>query len=362
MAVKSRNDYYLDYSILDRENGDIFKQAVNNLSKILGSANEEYKDSVFRMLVNDRSVALEIYNAMNDSDYHNAEDIIVTTLRNAVYMGVKNDASFIIVSQLMIYEQQSTVNPNMPLRDLEYVACLMAALTYDANIYSRRLIRLPEPKFVVFYNGEEKVPERYEMKLSDAYEHHTDDPSLELKIDVVNINPGYNEELLAKCPTLCQYMEFVSTVRSYRNKYNFDDAMDLAIEHCIRNNILADFLKKNKAEVLRMNIFEYDQEKHIRMEKEESYEEGVQDGEERGEKRGIQIGEERGIQIGEKRGEQSLLTKQVSSKLKKGYTLEQTAEALEYPIKELEPIYNMVREAESGYNVSLTSTKNKTEK
>ena len=213
----------------------------------------------------------------------------------------------------------------------------MAALTYEANIYSRRLIRLPEPKFVVFYNGEEKVPERYEMKLSDAYEHHTSNPSLELKIDVVNINPGYNEELLAKSPTLYQYMEFVSTVRSYRNKYNFDDAMDLAIEYCIRNNILADFLKKNRAEVLRMNIFEYDQEKHIRMEKKESYEEGVQDG------------EERGIQI----GEQSLLTKLVSSKVKKGYTLEQTAEALEYPIKELEPIYNMVRESESGYSASL---------
>lgn len=101
-----------------------------------------------------------------------------------------------------------------------------------------------------------------------------------------------------------------------------------------------------------MNIFEYDQEKHIRMEKKESYEEGVQDGEERGEKRGIQIGEERGIQI----GEQSLLTKLVGNKVKKGYTLEQTAEALEYPIKELEPIYNMVRESESGYNIPLKTS------
>ena len=116
--------------------------------------------------------------------------------------------------------------------------------------------------------------------------------------------------------------------------------MDMAIEHCIRNNILADFLKKNRAEVLRMNIFAYDQEKHIRMEKKESYEEGVQDG------------EERGIQIGEKWGEQSLLTKLVGSKVKKGYTLEQTAEALDYPVKDLEPIYNMVRESESGYTVS----------
>lgn len=86
------------------------------------------------------------------------------------------------------------------------------------------------------------------------------------------------------------------------------------------------------------------------MEKKESYEEGVQDG------------EERGIQIGEKRGEQSLLTKLVSSKVKKGYTLEQTAEALEYPIKELEPIYNMVREAETGYSASLAADKKNAEK
>ena len=117
--------------------------------------------------------------------------------------------------------------------------------------------------------------------------------------------------------------------------------------------------------MLRTSIFEYDQEKHIRMEKKESYEEGVQDGEERGiqigEERGIQIGEERGIQIGEKRGEQSLLTKLVGNKVKKGYTLEQTAEALEYPIKELEPIYNMVRESESGYSASLAVDKKKSE-
>lgn len=175
------------------------------------------------------------------------------------------------------------------------------------------------------------------MRLSEAYERQTDDPALELKIDVVNINPGCNDELLRKSHTLHQYMEFVEKVKRYSEEYPFEEAMTYSVDECIKEDILADFFEKNRAEVLRTSIFVYDQEKHMR----QTYEEGVQDG------------EERGIQIGEKRGEQSLLTKQVSSKVKKGYTLEQTAEALEYPIKELEPIYNMVRESESGYNVSL---------
>ena len=322
MAKKSRNDYYPDYSILRDGNGDILRRAVDNLSKVIGNANEKYRDTVFRMLVNDREVALEIYNAMNDSDYDDPEEVVVTTLENAVYMGVRNDASFIMASQLMLYEQQSTVNPNMPLRYLEYVACLMAALTYDANIYGRRLIRLPEPRFVIFYNGDEVVPERYEMRLSDAYENKSDDPALELKVDVININKGYNEGLMAKSPTLHQYMEFVDTVRLYQEIYPFEDAMSFAIEHCIKEDILADFLRKNRAEVLRMSIFVYDQEKHIRQEKDESWGEG----------------------------RESMLRELVLRKVKKGYNLGQIVDALDYNKDEIEPIYNMVREA-GGYSV-----------
>ena len=162
---------------------------------------------------------------------------------------------------------------------------------------------------------------------------------------MVNINPGCNDELLSKSPTLYQYMQFVEKIRRYSEEYPFEEAVTHSVDECIKENILADFLEKNRAEVLRTSIFVYDQEKHMR----QTYEEGVQDGEERG----IQIGEERGIQI----GEQEILRKLVCSKVKKGYTLEQTAEALEYPIKELEPIYNMVRETESPYNVSSSDKK-----
>ena len=331
MAKKSRNDFYLDYSILRDGNGDILRRAVDNLSRVLGNANEKYKDTVFRMLVNDRKVALEIYNAMNDSEYDDPDEVVVTTLENAVYMGVRNDASFIIASQLMLYEQQSTVNPNMPLRNLEYVACLMAALTYDANIYGRRLIRLPEPRFVIFYNGDETVPERYEMRLSDAYEKKSEDPALELKVDVININKGYNEQLMAKSPTLYQYMEFVDTVRLYQEIYPFEDAMSFAIEHCIKEDILSDFLTKNRAEVMRMSIFVYDQEKHIRQEKDESHREGKEEGREE--------------------GRESMLRDLILRKVKKGYNLGEIADALDYNKDEIEPIYNLIREENGGYTV-----------
>ena len=186
MAKKSRNDYYPDYSVFSEGNGDVLKRAVKELSKVLGTATEKYKDTVFRMLLNDKKVALEVYNAINGSDYDDPDDI-----------------------------------------------------------------RLPEPKFVVFYNGNEKVPKRYEMRLSKAYERQTEDPSLELKIDVVNINPGCNDELLRRSPTLHQYMEFVEKVKRYSEEYPFEEAMTHSVDECIREDILADFFEKNRAEILK---------------------------------------------------------------------------------------------------------------
>lgn len=161
-------------------------------------------------------MALEIYNAINDTHYDNPEDVIITTLENAVYLGMKNDVSFIIGSELVLFEQQSTNNPNMPLRNLFYVTCMLAALTMNTNIYGSKLIRIPEPKFIVFYNGLEELPEQFNMSLSDAYEKKSQDISLELKVKVLNVNRGYNDSLMKKSPTLYQYMMFVDTVRRFQ--------------------------------------------------------------------------------------------------------------------------------------------------
>ena len=163
------------------------------------------------------------------------------------------------------------------------MACIFSALVYDKNIYGSKKIHLPSPQFVVFYNGIEDLPERSVMRLSDAYEHVEDpeDIALDLKVQVININYGKNQSLMEKSPTLAQYAIFVDTVRKYEKDYEHMEAVELAISECIEKGVLADFLKKNKAEVLRMCLFEYDQEKHLR----DTYEEGVEDGEKIGEKR-----------------------------------------------------------------------------
>ena len=182
----------------------------------------------------------------------------------------------------MLYEHQSTINPNMPLRDLFYVACVYSALVIDKNLYGKKQITLPEPRFVVFYNGTEKVPERYKMRLSDAYEHKSDDIALELTIELININYGHNQSLLEKCPTLQQYAIYIDTVRKYQASEPFAVAVEHAIDECIAKNVLADFLRKNRAEVLRMSLFYYDEEKHIQQERDESYQEGIETGIEKG--------------------------------------------------------------------------------
>ena len=284
---------------------EYLQDTMMHLVKVLGEPAREYKDRVFRMLLKNRNIALEVYNAMNDTAYDNPDDLTITTLENAIYMGMKNDVSFVIASQLVLYEHQSTVNKNMPLRNLIYVTCIYSALTRNENLYGRKMISLPEPKFVVFYNGTEKIPDVVEQRLSEAYMKHSGEPDLDLKITILNINEGHNMKLAAKSPTLHQYMIFVDAVRKYQEQMKFELAIEKAVDECIQNGILADFLKRNRSEVLRMSIFEYDQETHIKQEREES------------------------LAIGEERGYLKTLIRQTIRKLAKGLNEEDIIGVLE---------------------------------
>ena len=201
------------------------EKAFKKMAQVFGYPNREYKDRVFRMLLKDPKVALEVYNAMNGTLYDNPDELIITTLENAVYLGMKNDVSFIL--------------------------------------------------------GTDKMPEQSVLRLSDAYESKSEELDLELKIRFVNINPGYNEEMVEKSPTLYQYVKFVDAVRKYQQQIPFPEAVEKAIDECIKKGILAEFLRKNRAEVLRVSIFEYDEEEHMRQEREESRKEGFEEGEER---------------------------------------------------------------------------------
>ena len=238
----------------------------------------EYKDRVFRMLFKEKEPLLELYNGLNGSAYTDTSDMTVTTLENSVYIGMKNDVSFLFHDQLMLYEHQATYNPNLPLRNLFYISDIYGGLTREANLYGTKRICIPEPKFVVFYNGRKDLPERQELKLSDSYTKKGEAPALELKALVLNINRGKNGELMEKCRPLREYMEFVDRVRTYEKDLGFPAAVEMAVHTCIKDGILADFLQKNKAEVVSLSIYEYDEAKHIELERKDAMEEGMTQG------------------------------------------------------------------------------------
>ena len=238
--------------------------------------NRNYKDTVFRMLFQDRENLLSLYNAVNGTAYEDVDGLVITTLQDAVYMNYKNDVSFVFDFTLSIYEHQSTVNQNMPLRDLIYVSKVLQGQMKDQDIYSSRQIKLPTPKFVVFYNGTDEQPEKQTLRLSDAYEKRLEEVELELTVTVYNINYGHNQKLLEACQTLKEYAQYVAAVREYAKEMPLAEAVESAVDSCIRQGILADFLRKNRAEAIEMSIFEYDEEKHLKSEREIWITEGKQ--------------------------------------------------------------------------------------
>lgn len=309
------------------------------------NGNREYRSDVFSMLLEDKRRALEIYNAMNETAYDDPELVEITTLEDKSFsLTVRNDASFVLDANLSIYEHQSTYCPNMPLRDLIYFANMIQKRVYAQrrDIYGRKLLKIPVPRFVIFYNGTEPAPEHYELRLSDAFEHPTDTPELELVCRVYNINKGNNTKLLEKCPTLREYMYFIDRVREYHAATDYMDletAIEQAIDHCIRENILKDFLIEQRVEVTKVMTMDYTFEKRLEFQREEAVEEGRKLGEEFG----IKLGEERGIKLGEKNGMQKILHDLVRKKLIKNKSLEQIAEEIEESVDTIRPLYEQVK-------------------
>ena len=285
-------------------------------------ARRNFKDTVFRMLFSDKKELLALYNAANGTQYTNPEELEITTLEGAIYMHMKNDVSFILDLRLELYEHQSSVNPNLPLRCLFYVVKIFEELVIGRDLYARTLIRLPAPRFITFYNGVEQQPERLVRKLSDSYFIKDEEPNLELIVVQLNINEGYNEELKKNCPTLGQYMLYVDRVRKYSLLYPLDEAVEKAVDECIREDILKDFLLKNKAKVVSMSIFEYDEEQHNQT----VYNEGREDGLAEGCAKGTSIGSD------------LKLVEQTCRKLRKGKSVEEIAEDLDEDISVIQKI------------------------
>ena len=182
--------------------------------------NRKYKDTLFRALFSEGKHLLSLYNAVNETNYTNEEDLEINTLENVIYLKMKNDISFLFGFSLNLYEHQSSVNPNMPLRDLFYVADLLQKIVKDRNLYSSSLVGIPTPKFVMFYNV-------------------TDEEAAQMEIA---------------------------------------EAVNRAVDECIAEGVLGDFLSEHRAEAVAMSIYEYDEEKHMKAEREEHYALGFQQG------------------------------------------------------------------------------------
>lgn len=314
------------------------------VSEKIPAANRQYKDTVFRMLFSEKENLLSLYNAVTGNAYQNADDLKIVTLENAIYMGMKNDLAFMLETNIYLYEHQSTLNPNIPLRDLIYIGIEYQQYVDDKSLYSSRLQKIPAPKFMVFYNGTDAVDDRVELRLSNAYEHLAGEPDLELKALMLNVNEGHNKELMEQCQTLKEYAIYVARVRKYASEMNLNDAVARAIDECIKEGILVEFLRKNRSEVKMVSILEYDKEWEEKKLRKAEYEAGRSEGIEIGKSEGIEIGKSEGIEIGKSKGieigRDKAMAEFVCNMIKYGFSIEKIAEVTGKNAEQIQTILN----------------------
>lgn len=268
--------------------------------------NRKYKDTLFRMVFKEKKYLLDLYNAVNGTEYDNPEELEINTLENVLYISMKNDVSFMIDGTMNLYEHQSTKNANMPLRGVLYFARLMEEyiLENDLDVFSSKLQRIPTPKYIIFYNGEPNEPDERVLRLSDAF--IKEGGCIECEARLLNINYGRNREVMEKCRRLEEYSIFIAAVRKHKKEnHSLKKAITLAIDECIEKGILLDILTKERNEVLAVVLETFNKELYEKNLKADAYEEGVQD------------------------GEKNKLISMIKIKLAKGKSVEQIADELE---------------------------------
>jgi hypothetical protein len=239
--------------------------------------NAKYKDSVFTKLFDDEDRLRELYAALEGVEYDPTLPIAINTLRDVIYMNQMNDLSFTVGGRMVfVIEHQSTPNPNMPLRILLYIARIYEKIVEHRSLYKETLVKVPKPEFIVLYNGLEKAPEKWELRLSDAYMGLEADEktALDLTAAVYNINKGQNAALLQRSESLAGYAEFVAKMRENVAAMPMEQAMAEAVRYCIRNGILARFLEEHGSEVINMLLDKWDLDEAKVVWQEEAMEKG----------------------------------------------------------------------------------------
>ncbi len=249
------------------------------------ATNRKHKDRLFKLIFGSdarKGWTLSLYNAVNGTSYENEDDILLTTIEDVVYMGMKNDVSFIVGEMMNMYEQNSTVCPNMPMRFLIYAGMLYAKYVQDMrnkiNLYSSRQQKIPVPKFVCFYNGKTEEPDRKILELKNAFEGEAD-ADISVKVTMLNINSGRNKELMEACQTLREYAWLIQEIRDNQAEMSsIEDAVDKALDSMPEDFQIKPLLDANRAEVRQMCITEYDEARTMEMFREEGKAEGIAEG------------------------------------------------------------------------------------
>ena len=247
-------------------------------------AQREIKDRLFKAIFGrdteqSKKWRLELYNALRGTNYSDPDALELNTIENVIYLTMKNDISFLVDSQMTLFEQQSTYNPNMPLRGLMYFSQLYQRhLTkLELTLYGSRLIKIPYPKFIVFYNGDRETEDKEFLKLSDAFENKEKDGDFEWTAELININSNHSNSLQKNCKPLYDYVRYISRIKDNRKKgLSKEEVVNEAVDWAISENLLDGFFKMQKEEILGMSLTEYDEEAVKRTFKEEGREEGIQ--------------------------------------------------------------------------------------
>ena len=279
------------------------------------NVNRENKSSVFCDLFSDKKNVLSLYNAINGTTYDDETELEIVTMEDVIYLHQKNDVSVLFDSKLTLWEHQSSLNYNMPVRGLMYYGRNLEGILGEGmrKLYWRKLVKIPAPEYYVLYNGTAKMPDRKELKLSDAF--MTPASGYEFTAHMININTPHNMELMDKCPTLKEYATLVSYTRENKAKgMKNEEAVDKAVRRCINEGILKDYLLKKRSEAVRMFLTEFDEDTWRESMREEGREEGEAIGEARGKVEGIRIF------IADKR-EDNVPDDRIKEKLMKHYNL-----------------------------------------
>ncbi len=254
----------------------------NNSNTIEEKPQPKYRDRLFIAIFGkdtERSKRwrLDLYNVLNGTNYTDPNALELNTIENVIYIKMYNDVSFLVDSQMTLYEQQSETNANMPLRGFFYFAQLYQKhlAKKDLNLHRSSVIKIPNPRFIVFYNGDTKREERYKLRLSDAFELEDKSGDFEWTADVININQGSNETLVKKCKPMYDYVRLVGRISDNKKAgMKIEQAVQEAVDWAIRQNFLEGFVHEQKEEIIAMCLTEYDEESAIRGWKQDGIEMG----------------------------------------------------------------------------------------